>query len=114
MGHQSVRKAVRKLKDSQNRPLWEPSLQSGQPDSLLGYPFRINNDMATLAASSKSLLFGNIRQAYVARIVKELTTLRLTERYADFLQVGFLGFERADGTMQDANAVRVFATTATA
>jgi HK97 family phage major capsid protein len=114
MGHQSVRKALRKLKDSQNRPLWEPSVQAGAPDNLLGYPFRINNDMATVAQNSKSLLFGNIRQAYVIRIVNELTTLRLTERYADFLQVGFLGFERADGTMQDANAVRVFQTTPTA
>jgi len=100
--------------DSQNRPIWEPSVQAGAPDTLLGYPVRINNDMPTLATSSKSVLFGNIRQAYVARIVNELTTLRLTERYADFLQVGFLGFERADGTMQDANAVRVFQTTATA
>lgn len=114
MMHQSARKAARKLKDSQNRPLWEPSLQAGAADNLMGYPVRINNDMPTLAASSKSVLFGNIRQAYVARIVKELTTLRLTERYADFLQVGFLAFERADGTMQDANAVRVFQTTATA
>lgn len=48
------------------------------------------------------------------RTVQDLTTMRLTERYADFLQVGFLAFQRADGTMQDANAVRVFQTTATA
>lgn len=114
MGHQSVRKALRKLKDGQNRPLWEPSLQVGMADSLLGYPFVLNNDMATVAQNSKSLLFGNIRQAYVIRVVKGLTVLRLTERYADYLQVGFLGFERADGTMQDGNAVRIFQTTATA
>lgn len=114
MAHQTVRKALRKLKDTQNRPLWEPSLQVGTPDSLMGYPLVINNDMATLAVGSKSLLFGDIRQAYVIRVVKGLTVLRLAERYADYLQVGFLGFERADGTMQDANAVRVFQTTATA
>lgn len=114
MAHQSARKAIRKLKDSQNRPLWEPSLQAGAPDSVLGYPLVINNDMATMATSSKSLLFGNIRQAYVVRIVRGLTVLRLSERYADYLQVGFLGFERADGTLQDGAAVRVFQTTATA
>lgn len=114
MGHQTVRKAIRKLKDSQGRPLWEPSLQVGTPDILAGYQFIVNNDMATLATSSKSLLFGNIRQAYVGRIVKGLTVMRLNERYADYLQVGFLGFERADGAMQDSSAVRVFQTTATA
>lgn len=114
MMHQTVRKAARKLKDSQGRPLWEPSLQTGQPDSLLGYPVSLNNDMATLAASSKSLLFGNIREAYVARLVTGVNLLRLEERYADFLQRGFLAFQRADGTMQNANAVRVFQTTSTA
>lgn len=114
MGHQTVRKAVRKLKDSQNRYMWEISLQNGVPDSLLGYPFLINNDMATPAVSSKSLLFGDIRTGYLARIVRELTTLRLTERYADFLQAGFLAFERADGQVQNANAYRVFQTTASA
>ena len=114
MAHQTARKAIRKLKDGQSRPLWEPSLQVGQPDSLLGYPFVLNNDMATMAQSSKSLGFGNIRQAYVIRIVKGLTVLRLVERYADYLQVGFLGFERADGTLQDSNAFKVHQTTATA
>lgn len=114
MFHQSVRKALRKLKDSQNRPLWEPSLQAGVADQISGYGYVINNDMPTLAVGSKSLLFGNIEQAYVIRLVSELQTMRLTERYADYLQVGFLAFQRADGTMQDAAAVRVFQTTATA
>lgn len=114
MGHQSVRKALRKVKDSQNRYIWEPSVQAGAPSTVYGYEFVVNNDMPTLAQSSKSLLFGSIRQAYVIRTVQDLTTLRLTERYADYLQVGFLAFQRADGTMQDGNAVRVFQTTATA
>lgn len=114
MGHQSVRKALRKLKDTTGRYLWEISLQAGVPDSLMGYRFRLNNDMATIAQSSKSLAFGDFREGYVARIVEELTTMRLTERYADFLQVGFLAFERADGTVQNASAYRVFQTTATA
>jgi HK97 family phage major capsid protein len=114
MLHQSARKALRKLKDAQNRPLWEPSLQAGAADSLLGYPVRLNNDMAAVAQNSKSILFGNIREAYVARVVQDIQSLRLTERYADFLQVGFLAFERADGTLQDGNAVRVFQTTPTA
>ena len=114
MMHQTVRKAARKLRDSQGQYLWQPALQQGVPSLIAGYPFVINNDMPTLAQNSKSVLFGDIRAAYVIRIVKGLTVLRLVERFADFLQVGFLGFERADGTLQDANAVRVLQTTATA
>lgn len=114
MMHQSMRKTIRKLLDGQNRPLWEPTVQAGAPDLLLGYPTRINNDMATLATSSKSLLFGDIKQAYVVRIVREMQLMQLRERYADYLQVGFFAFERADGTLQDANAVKLFVTTGTA
>jgi HK97 family phage major capsid protein len=114
MMHQSMRKAIRKLKDGQSRPLWEPSVQVGQPDSLLGYRLAVNNDMATVAVNSKSLLFGDVREAYVTRIVNDLAIMRLGERYADFLQVGFLGFERAGGTVQNTAAYRVFQTTPTA
>lgn len=114
MMHQTVRKAVRKLKDTQNRPIWEPSVQAGSPSTLLGYEYVLNNDMATVAQNSKSLGFGDIRQAYLVRLVTDLATLRLTERYADFLQVGFLGFQRADGTLQDGNAFKIFQTTPTA
>lgn len=114
MGHQTVRKALRKVKDGQSRYIWEPSVQAGMPSTVYGYEFVLNNDMPTLAQSSKSLGFGSIRQAYVIRTVQDLTTMRLTERYADYLQVGFLAFKRADGTMQDTNAFKVFQTTATA
>lgn len=114
MMHQTVRKALRKLTDTQGRPLWEPSLQTGMADNLLGYPVSINNDMATVATSSKSLLFGNIREAYLIRLVTGINLLRLEERYADFLQRAFLAFQRADGTMQNASAVRVMTTTSSA
>jgi len=114
MMHQTARAAARKLKDSQGQYLWQPSLQAGIPNTLAGYPVVINNDMATLATSSKSVLFGNIKDAYLIRMVKDVTLLRLVERYADYLQVGFLAFSRVDGTLQDANAVRVFQTTAAA
>jgi HK97 family phage major capsid protein len=113
MVHQSARKALRRLKDNQGRYLWEPSLQAGVPASLDGYPVILNNDMATMAVSSKSVLFGNIAEAYVIRKVKDIQTVRLDERYAEYLQAGFFGFARADGTMQNANAVKVLQTTAT-
>jgi HK97 family phage major capsid protein len=107
MGHQTARKAARLMLDAQNRPLWEPSLQAGLASNLMGYPFILNNDMATEAIGSKSLGFGSIREAYVARIVQDLKLIRLDERYADFLQVGFFAFERADGTLQNASAWKV-------
>lgn len=107
MMSQSARKVLRKLKDSQNRPLWEPSLQAGTPDTLMGYGLTLNNYMSTPAAGVKSIGFGDIREAYVIRDVSDFALLRLSERYADYLQVGFLGFQRSDGTLQNAAAFKV-------
>jgi len=104
---QSARKLLRKLKDGQQRPLWEPSLTAGSPDTLMGYGLTLNNYMATPATGVKSIGFGDIREAYVIRDVSDFALLRLTERYADYLQVGFLGFQRSDGTLQNAAAFKV-------
>ena len=57
--------------------------------------------MATLAASAKTMLFGDMRK-YVIRRVRQMTILRLTERFADYGQVAFIGFARYDGTLLDA------------
>lgn len=116
MLHQTARKALRKLREggTTGAYLWQPSVQAGVADSLMGYPVSVNNDMPTVAVNSKSVAFGNIREAYVYRIVGGPSALRLTERYADFLQVGFLAFQRADGTLQNSGAVRLFQTTPTA
>lgn len=114
MMHQTARKAIRKLVDLQNRPLWEPSVQAGTPDQLLGYSVAINNHCATLAQNSKSLGFGSVREAYVWRQVRSNELVALKERYADFLQTGFFLFGRADGTLQNSAAFKTFQTTPTA
>lgn len=113
MGSQAALANLRKLKDSQNRPLWEPSLQAGNPDNFMGYRFVLNNDVAAPAASAKSLLFGDYRAGYVVRDVIGAQALRLDERYAEFLQVAFLAFQRSGGTVQDTSAYTVLQNSAT-
>lgn len=108
MLHDLVLKQIRKLVDDDKRPLWEPSLQTGVPDTLLGHPVIVNNDMAsTVATTVKSVAFGDFVQAYVWRTVAGGQLVRLDERYADRLQVGFFGFGRADGVVQNASAAKV-------
>ncbi|TXH52762.1 MAG: phage major capsid protein [Desulfurellales bacterium] len=106
MMRQSVMTAIRKLLDGQNRPLWEPSLKAGVPDLLMGYPYVINEAMATLATTNKTVLFGDF-SAYQIRDVGGITVLRLNERFADNLQVGFIAYQRSDGDLLDTAAVRV-------
>lgn len=108
MWHDLTLAKLRKLKDADGRPLWEPSLQVGTVDRFNGRPYKVNNDMPVMAASAKSILFGDFSAGYIVRQVRSVQTLRLTERYADFLQVGFLGFARADGKPDDPGAIRAY------
>jgi len=101
MMHDSTLKAIKELLDKYGRPLWQPGLTSGAPDTILGYPYYINNDLPTIQASAKTVLFGNLKK-YLVRRVMDLRVLRLTERYADYGQVAFLGFARYDGNLLDA------------
>lgn len=113
MMSKAMRKVVRKIKDGQGRPMWEPSLQVGQPDSLLGYGIVLNGHMPTPAANAKSVLFGDFRAGYIVRDVQDFFLIRFAERYADYLQVGFAGFQRSDADQQDAGAYRAYQQSAT-
>ena len=98
--------SIRKLKDGNSNYLWTPGLRDGQDDTLLGYGYEVNQDMADPAAGVKSVLFGDFFAGYVIRRVRGIQMLRLDERYADYFQVGFVSFSRADGEVQDGSAYR--------
>lgn len=55
---------VRKIVDGQSRPLWEPSLQVGEPMRLLGYPVNELNDMPDPASASLSACFADWKEFY--------------------------------------------------
>lgn len=108
MMHDLTFKAVKKLVDSQGRPLWlpltSPSFQSdSQFDTLLGKKLVINNDMPQMAANAQPILFGDFSK-YLIRDVMDILVLRFTDSaYASKGQVGFLAWARADGRLVDAS-----------
>ena len=97
-------KVIRKLKDSQGRPIYLPGsdgLAAKMPDTLLGYAVNINQDIATMAANAKSILFGDFK-FYIVRDALEYSFFRFTDSaYAKNGQVGFLSFVRAGGNYVD-------------
>jgi HK97 family phage major capsid protein len=103
----------RTLTDGFGHPLWVPNTQAGQPDTILGYPVVVDNNspsISTTASTAGGVLFGDLKTAFVVRQVDMAGTMRLTERYADYLQVGFLGYVRMDAQPNDLRAISVFAT----
>jgi HK97 family phage major capsid protein len=99
-------KLARKLKDSNGQYLFQTNTTGDVPSLLAGARYVVNVDMAVPATGVKSVLFGDFAAGYVIRWVREMQMLQLRERYAEFGQVGFIAFDRADGTVQDANAYR--------
>lgn len=97
---------LRKLKDSQNRPLWLPVPVPGMPATINGVPYSIDQGVASPGANTKSILFGDFHAAYIVRQVLDTQMVRLAERYMDLLQVGFFGFTRIDAKVDDSSAVR--------
>ena len=97
-------KIVRKLKDTTGRPVFMPGydgLGQSMGDSLLGYDICINQDVATMAANAKSILFGDFSK-YTIRDVMGMTLFRFDDSaYAKLGQVGFLAWMRTGGTLTD-------------
>lgn len=117
---------VQGLLDNNNRPLFVPagtfgSLATGAStvngakvpggvDTLLGYPIVVNNDLANsdvTGGGGPCVIFGDFQSGYIIRdVVGSSAVLRLEERYADFGEIGFIGYTRSDGNTDDPNALR--------
>lgn len=105
---------VSKLKDTTGRPIWTPSILVSEPDTLLGHPVAINDDMAVMAANAKSIAFGDFSK-YIIRDVANSTSLRRFDDSAFALkgQVGFCGWTRSGGNLVEPAAVRLYVNSAT-
>jgi HK97 family phage major capsid protein len=107
MMHDATLKSLKKIKvlqysgDVVGLPLWQPGLTLGAPDTILGYPYVINQSMGTPATTVKKIIFGDFSK-YIIRDAKDVTLIRLDERFAELHQVAFLAFTRSDGNLLDA------------
>lgn len=99
-------KIVRKLKvaDSEYQYLWQPGLSADQPDRILNRPVFVSDYAPTPAASTKSIVFGDMRKYYIADRVG-VSMQRLNELGSLNDQVYFKMSKRTDGRLTDANAV---------
>jgi len=88
--------AIRKLKDSNGQYLWQPSVQAGQPDKLLGYDIYTSPYVPTMAAGAYSIAFGDFQNYWIADRAGR-TVQRLNELYSTNGQVGFVATQRVDG-----------------
>lgn len=87
---------LRKLKDGNGAYLWQPSVQAGQPDKLLGYDLYTSPYAPNVAAGAYAIAFGDFNNYWIADRTGR-TVQRLNELYSTNGQVGFVATERVDG-----------------
>ena len=98
MFNDSTLKAIRSLKDTTNQFIYKAGLTESEPATLLGFPYTINQQMASIAVTTKPVLFGDFNH-YIVRDVMALDFTRLNELYAANHQVGFVAIMRTDADL---------------
>lgn len=101
--------AARKLKDTTGQYIWQPSLQAGAPDMLLGKPVLTDPNVPATALSAKSVLFGDYSQFFV-RFAGGVRFERSDDYAFNTDLVTFRALLRADCSLVDlTGAVKYFA-----
>jgi len=98
--HDTTLAAMRKVKDSNNQYIWQPSLIVGEPDRLYGYNVNISNEMVSFASpgdNASLVLFGDFQRYVIRDVSPSMVISKFNELYAATGQVGFLLSMRTDG-----------------
>lgn len=105
IGNRGTIGKVRKFKDTTGNPLWQPSLQLGQPATLLGYPVTEDDNFADVGANTYPLAFGDFKKAYT---VAEKAGLQVNIRdpYTNKPYVMFYMVQRVGGGITNFEAFK--------
>lgn len=96
---------IRKFKEATtNAYIWQPGLQAGQPDMLLGFPVEYSEDLPAVAANSLSVWFGDWKRGYT--IVDRVGIRVLPDPYTDKPYVKFYTTQRVGGDVADFHALK--------
>ena len=104
MMNDAVHAAVRKLGLTAAENFNPITFASDGTMFILGKEVKINQDMASaISTGNKTILFGDF-SGYAVRVAGGINVLRMDERYADELNVGFIAYKRVDGDLISAGA----------
>jgi HK97 family phage major capsid protein len=96
---------IRKFKEATtNAYMWQPGLQQGTPDSLLGYPIVMAQDVPALATGSASLWMGDWKEAYTIVDRQGMRTIR--DNLTDKPNVQFYTTARVGGGVLNFEAIK--------
>jgi HK97 family phage major capsid protein len=95
--HRDAIKMLRKLKDGEGQYIWNPDIKGGQPDMILGRPYKMSEYCpATFTTGLYVGIVGDFSNYWIADALS-MRVQRLNELYAATNQVGFIGRLESDG-----------------
>lgn len=103
---------IRKIKATDGQYIWQPALRAGEQDMLLGAPYVVNQEVASVGASATAFVYGDMN-SYIIRDVAGMRTRILSELYAVNDQFGIVSWMRSDGNVANAAAILTMACSAT-
>ena len=89
-----------------------PSLHTENP-TLYSRPVFVSPELPAAAANARSVVVGDFSVGYAVRRVRGLGVHRQTELHSDSGQIGYRLFQRADGRVVLADALRILTNSAT-
>jgi len=99
---------LRKIKDSTNQYIWQPGLTADAPDTVLGKRLYTDPNVAAVALSAKSVVFGDF-STYFVRMVESLRFERSDDYAFNTDLVSYRAVLRGDGDQVDTSgAIKVF------
>lgn len=111
MMNRSTLGEIRKLKDTAGQYIFQTGFsgQSGLPNTILGHPYVEAPDVADIAASAKSIIFGDYRRGYMIVDRVALSVLRDPYSQASSGNVRYIARRRVGGEVVLAEAMRILA-----
>ena len=101
----NVANAVRNFKDESGRMLWQSSIAAGIPDTLLGYPVAICDDMPIASNTQRPvILFGDFYSAY--QIVEKSATKLIKDSFSIKPMVEFFATKRIGAAITNYDAIK--------
>lgn len=98
--------AIRKLKSkTEELYLWQPSIQAGQPATLLGYPITDDDNMPDIGADKFPAAFGDFQRGYL--IVDRVGIRVLRDPFTNKPYVHFYTTKRVGGGVQNFEALKL-------
>lgn len=106
MMNRKTQAAIRKLKSAtEELYLWQPSVQAGQPATLLGYPIVTDDNMPDIGAGTFPAAFGNFQRGYL--IVDRAGVRVLRDPFTNKPYVHFYTTKRVGGGVQSFEAIKL-------